>query len=347
LLIRLHHHHLRPRANAAPHSLFAIAAATTASAVHLAGGCYDILQCSAAGGLGTKCNGADGLAFSVAILAGIVFSLKRQQHFWLLIFFLQGAGTAIWMSSDAPVLDYAVGGEVGTRVHAAAVLLCCGAMVAFAVAIHRACHAEVSAARAEVSAQMREFDTAWIGLRATHKDRWSLLATRCTRVVTALHARRERARGSLAVRAAAAAGLLCLGLDRRRFATQGKVAQPAGGLEELYWDAEALSGRFQEWVAGWSDVGEVLFTAVKAPDRAIQKTVRSYCRDPSHLTDLVRCSVVVGSVSPSGPLPGPQQECHQTNATILISLVFVSPTYMVNHCLAPLTTTPAGQPKSC
>ena len=289
---------------AAPCSLFAIAAPTAASVVHLVGGCFDLLQCFGAGGLGSQCNGSDGLAFSGAILAGIIFSLKRQQNFWLLIFFLQGAGTAIWMSMEAPVLDHAIGGEVGTRVHAAAVLLCSGAMVAFAVAIHRACRAEVVAARAEVSAQMREFDATWLGLCATHKDRWCLLAARCASIVAALHARRKRAGGSLAVRAAAAAGLLRLGLERRRFATQGKVAQPVGSLEELYWDAEALSGRFQAWIAGWSDVGEVLFTAVKAPDRAIQKTVRSYHRDPSHLTDLVRCSVVVGSVPPRVPLAG-------------------------------------------
>jgi hypothetical protein len=281
-------------APAALHRYFAIVAATAASAAHLVGSCIDFLQCAMAGGLGSSCSGADGLAFSLAIMAGIGFSLKRQQHFWLLIFFLQGAGTIIWLSSEAPVLDSAVGGDAGIRVHAAAVLLCCCAMVTFAVAIRRACRMEVLAARAEMSSRMRDFDLAWLGLRAAHGDRWCLLASRCTNVAAAIHARRKRAGGTLAVRLAIAVGLLRFGQERLRFAAQGKAAQPTSSLEELYWDAEELSGRFQAWVAGWSVVGEVLFSNVKAPDRAIQKTVRSYRRDPSHLTDLVRCSVVVG-----------------------------------------------------
>mmetsp|Transcript_32620 Transcript_32620/g.76001 ORF Transcript_32620/g.76001 Transcript_32620/m.76001 type:complete len:983 (-) Transcript_32620:1453-4401(-) len=44
-------------------------------------------------------------------------------------------------------------------------------------------------------------------------------------------------------------------------------------------------------------IGELERGPVKQCDRAIQKCVRSYCRDPSRLTDLVRCQIVVESLS--------------------------------------------------
>jgi hypothetical protein len=36
--------------------------------------------------------------------------------------------------------------------------------------------------------------------------------------------------------------------------------------------------------------------SIKKPDRALQKLVRVYNRDPGSLTDIVRCTVIVGSL---------------------------------------------------
>ena len=273
---------------------FGIASATVAAIGRLAGAALDFWQCSAAGGIGGTCNGVEGLAYGFGILAGVSLSLRRQEYFWMLIFFLQGCGSGVWTVLEAFALDRASGGDAGTRAHAVVVLLCSACMVAFSVMIRRACHAERRVARAEVVNRMGGFNTAWQLLRSEHAEDWRRLAARSAIILAALRARRTRARGGPLGRLAVALGLLNRCLDRRRFAAAGKVQQRSRCLEELYDEAEALSSRFQLWVARWSPVGNVLFAAIKSPDRAIQKTVRSYNREPAMLTDLVRCSVIVG-----------------------------------------------------
>jgi hypothetical protein len=274
---------------------FGIASATAAAIGRLAGAALDFRQCAAAGGVGGACSGVEGLAYGLGILAGVGLSLRRQELFWMLVFLLQGCGSGVWTVLEASALDRASGGDPGTRAHAAAVLLCSGCMVAFSLMIRRACQAERRVARAEVVDRMGGFDSAWQLLHVQHAEDWQRLAARSAGILAALRARRVRARGGWPLgRLAASLGLLNWGVDRRRFAASGKVRQRSLGLEELYDEAEALSSRFQLWVARWSPVGHVLFAAVKSPDRAIQKTVRSYNREPAMLTDLVRCSVIVG-----------------------------------------------------
>eukprot|EP00960_Hanusia_phi_P016363 482348-Hanusia_phi.AAC.1 len=76
-----------------------------------------------------------------------------------------------------------------------------------------------------------------------------------------------------------------------------KIRQQSTSLEKLFEEAHEVSAAFQGWVSKWNPVGRVEQGKVKSCERAIQKTVRSYHRDASCLTDVVRCTVVVESVS--------------------------------------------------
>jgi hypothetical protein len=232
----------------------------------------------------------------VGILAGVAVSARKQEYFWVLVFFMQGVGCAAYIGLQWQALDRATAGAPGPRALCAMLLASSVAMVAFAIVIYRQSRRERRNAYAQVRDRMRGFDLAWQALQAAGHDDWRALAARSRSVSAALDARRARARGAARARAAAALGLRPpWAAGRLRFAGAGKVRQQEQDLEVLYGHAEELSARFQLWVARWSPVGEVVYAAVKSPDRAVQKTVRSYRREPALLTDLVRCSVAVRS----------------------------------------------------
>ena len=79
------------------------------------------------------------------------------------------------------------------------------------------------------------------------------------------------------------------GRTSRYSTTCGKIRQQSKSIETLFEHAQEVSAAFQMWVGQWNPVGEVVHGKVKSCERAIQKTVRSYNRDASCLTDLVRC----------------------------------------------------------
>ena len=276
-----------------PGRYFGIAAATMAAMGHLAGGLIDIAQCRAAGGIGSRCNGADGLAYGSGILIGVVCSLRRQEYFWLIVFSMQGIGSAVWTILGVQSLDHSTGGAVGPRVHAAIVLVYSAAMTVFAFAIYRATSDERKIAYFQIRDRMQGFDNVWQGLSAASRDEWKFLAARAKVLARSLLNRRNRARVNLFEHTLRTLRLTGVNKERRRYVKKGKIRQCEQDLRVLYFDAEELIARFQLWVAQWSPVGDVIFASIKAPERAIQKTVRSYNREPALLTDLVRCSVAV------------------------------------------------------
>eukprot|EP00293_Proteomonas_sulcata_P012431 CAMPEP_0184300202 /NCGR_PEP_ID=MMETSP1049-20130417/10670_1 /TAXON_ID=77928 /ORGANISM="Proteomonas sulcata, Strain CCMP704" /LENGTH=362 /DNA_ID=CAMNT_0026610863 /DNA_START=37 /DNA_END=1125 /DNA_ORIENTATION=+ len=81
-----------------------------------------------------------------------------------------------------------------------------------------------------------------------------------------------------------------------RYGETGRPKQRTNNIDELFQLAQMLSFDFQDWVNSWNKVGYVCPGPVKTPERALQKVVRSYNRDPACLTDLVRCTIVVGSL---------------------------------------------------
>ena len=172
---------------------FGIGAASAAAVGRLAGAALDFWQCAAAGGIGSTCNGVEGLSYGFGILGGVGLSLRRQEYFWMLVFALQGCGSGVWTVLEAFALDRASDGDVGTRAHAAAVLVCSAGMLAFAVLIRRAWRAERRLARAEVADRMGGFEGAWQLLCTEHPEDWRRLASRSAAILAAIRTRHVRA----------------------------------------------------------------------------------------------------------------------------------------------------------
>mmetsp|Transcript_58793 Transcript_58793/g.138582 ORF Transcript_58793/g.138582 Transcript_58793/m.138582 type:complete len:249 (+) Transcript_58793:2-748(+) len=88
---------------------------------------------------------------------------------------------------------------------------------------------------------------------------------------------------------------------RKRFAWryQGKVRQLCADIDVLFGLATEINGTFHDLVAEVASemgVGRLLRGPIKQTGRAIQKAFRCYNRDPSCLTDIVRCTVIFESI---------------------------------------------------
>jgi len=88
-------------------------------------------------------------------------------------------------------------------------------------------------------------------------------------------------------------GLSCLG----RYGRTRKVCQITNNADMLFEEATVLNDDFFDFLESNIDIGEVCPGPVKRPDRAFQKVARKYYYDPRHLTDLVRCCILLESVS--------------------------------------------------
>jgi len=79
-------------------------------------------------------------------------------------------------------------------------------------------------------------------------------------------------------------------------ASRFKDHQRTKRIENLFQMSSEISLDFQKWIKSWCSVGDVTPGPVKMPDRTLQKLVRTYHRDASCLTDLVRLTIVLDSV---------------------------------------------------
>lgn len=95
-----------------------------------------------------------------------------------------------------------------------------------------------------------------------------------------------------------------LGLEQRaqRKVWSGKYTQRMTDMDVLFGQAAQINQSFQELVATLcaelpAANAELLPGAIKQAERALQKTVRTYHRDCSCVTDIVRCKVIVDEIS--------------------------------------------------
>jgi len=83
-----------------------------------------------------------------------------------------------------------------------------------------------------------------------------------------------------------------------RYGRTGKVCQSTStNVDLLFEEATVLIDDFCNFLESHIDIGEVCPGPVKRPDRAFQKAARKYYYDPRHLTDLVRCCILLESIT--------------------------------------------------
>lgn len=82
-----------------------------------------------------------------------------------------------------------------------------------------------------------------------------------------------------------------------RYGRTGKVCQSTTNADTLFEEASVLNDDFFEMIESAINVGGLERVPVKRPDRAFQKVARKYLYDAHHLTDLVRCCILVDSIS--------------------------------------------------
>jgi hypothetical protein len=82
-----------------------------------------------------------------------------------------------------------------------------------------------------------------------------------------------------------------------RYGRTGKICQITTNADMLFEEATVLNDDLLNFLESYIDVGELCRGPVKRPDRAFQKVARKYYYDPRHLTDLVRCCVLVESIT--------------------------------------------------
>ena len=83
-----------------------------------------------------------------------------------------------------------------------------------------------------------------------------------------------------------------------RYGRTGKVCQSTGtNADLLFEEAAVLNDEFFDFLESHIDIGELCRGPVKRPDRAFQKVARKYYYDPRHLTDLVRCCILLESIA--------------------------------------------------
>ena len=240
----------------------------------------DLVQCSTQGtGIGAECNGFSGI-ITVSFLAIMMYLAHFvQQYFWMAAFLAQGA--------------YCFYSALAVENHFRYVMLCLGVgcwLVELAIAVEY--HRAYARTFRELKAAMRGFE-----------DTWTSVVEESSHVVQEISARVRAIAQELEevigddTRTWRRYLWVTLGLRGRRYSRRnGKIRQASRDFEQLFLQAQEVSAAFQLWVSGWNRVGRVEHGNVKSCARAMQKTVRSYRRDPSCLTDLVRCTIVVSSI---------------------------------------------------
>ena len=83
-----------------------------------------------------------------------------------------------------------------------------------------------------------------------------------------------------------------------RYGRTGKVCQSMStNADLLFEEATVLNDEFFNFLEMKINIGELCHGPVKRPDRAFQKVARKYYYDPRHLTDLVRCCILLDSIT--------------------------------------------------
>ncbi|EKX44058.1 hypothetical protein GUITHDRAFT_109847 [Guillardia theta CCMP2712] len=234
----------------------------------------DFIQCGPREYESTSCSGFS----SFVIIASIVFVLYfvhfKQHYIWIVAFLFQGAYCIRdgFITPEESKIMFVVLGII------------CLLIDVMIVVKYRICYYQTFK---DLSVAMEGFEKTWSRIVATCTDKIDDISNNVQTISQELKIWTRRQGCLLA---------MMKGRTSRYSSSCGKIRQQNKSIETLFEHAQEVSAAFQMWVGQWNPVGEVVHGKVKSCERAIQKTVRSYHRDASCLTDLVRCTVVVKTV---------------------------------------------------
>eukprot|EP00960_Hanusia_phi_P022785 673391-Hanusia_phi.AAC.1 len=240
----------------------------------------DTVQCSTQGtGIGSDCNGFSYIITMVFVTFAMYLAHFMQHYFWIAAFFLQGA--------------FCLYAFVTVQKWFREVFLALGlGCMLIALVIVWKYRQGYKQTYSELTAAMGDFDETWKSVR--EKDLQTIEEIN-TRVRSIAHELKEVIQRDKRTWSNYLSSLL--GMHQSRYSKRNdKIRQASRDFEQLFLQAQEVSAHFQLWVSSWNQVGRVEHGNVKSCGRAMQKTVRSYNRDPSCLTDLVRCTIVVQSM---------------------------------------------------
>jgi len=238
----------------------------------------DFIQCEFQGnGIGSVCHGYWSLSTSAFIWVGLFFAHVRQQYFYVVLCFLQGA-YCLYFTTFAQNAQWAI-----------YLFYVFGTMLlVFTISMPVMYYLKLRAIYEELEEKSNAFSEAWNRMRRNEADMLQRLYQLTRQVNSLLLVARQTERRGLGRKA-----MILMGLYKPRISKRLKMGQRSNDIELLYKEAQQLSGPFQDFVARWNAHGVVKQGNIKTCSRALQKVVRSYERDCSKLTDLVRCSIVV------------------------------------------------------
>jgi len=239
---------------------------------------FDFAQCKFQGdGIGAICHGYWSLSTSVFIWVALFFAHFKQQFFYVIVFFLQGA-YCFYFTTFAEKANWAV---YLFYVYGTILLI-------LALSLPVTYFIKLRGIYQDLEQRSIAFSESWNRMRQTESERLERMY-QLTRQVNSCLVMARKAETQGLVRKI----LILLGLYKPRITRRLKITQWSSDIEQLYKEAQQLSGPFQDFIARWNAHGVVKQGNIKTCSRALQKVVRSYERDCSKLTDLVRCSIVV------------------------------------------------------
>uniref|UniRef100_A0A7S0EMU0 Uncharacterized protein n=1 Tax=Hanusia phi TaxID=3032 RepID=A0A7S0EMU0_9CRYP len=241
----------------------------------------DSVQCSVEGtGIGPVCNSNMKLVAIILLLVVMYLAHFLQHYFWLSAFFVQGAYCVFVGVSATGLLEGSLFLLLGVGCCLLGLLIVLRYQAAYRKTLR------------ELRVAMQSFEETW---RKVEEEK-AAVVEEISAVSSAIAEELEQ-EIKAEVKTWRQYLLVALGLKERRYSRRnGKIRQVSRDFEQLFLQAQEVSAHFQLWVSSWNQVGRVEHGNVKSCGRAMQKTVRSYNRDPSCLTDLVRCTIVVQSM---------------------------------------------------
>ncbi|EKX31684.1 hypothetical protein GUITHDRAFT_122124 [Guillardia theta CCMP2712] len=240
----------------------------------------DIVQCSIyTGKLDRCCQGFHVFVTIAFVILFLYFAQYKQQYVWIAVFFIQGAYCIFQGLKEDDWTSY-----IFYFLGSICIVISCWVLIVYRINYRKTLK--------KLELEMLSFQGTWNQLVEGKAEVLRTLDERVGEIQAEL-------KSKIAQRVESPLQQLVemLELRRTRYSTRmHKITQQCQDLQQLYLEAQQVSADFQQLIATWTPVGFVWEGKLKSVARAIQKTVRSYGRDASCLTDIVRCTVVVDSI---------------------------------------------------
>ena len=252
--------------------------------IYLLSGILDYIQCKYfGGGIGKECNGNWSLSASFCVYSVLFCLYFAEKYIWVVLYIVQGGYCFYTTTMDHTEPQWAL---LMFRVYG-------GTLFALVLVILIRYRIALVQAYNGILKHTTRIEQAWDRILQVDGQVLDDIAAK-SRATT------KKLKGTfLLVKQARPcwAPLTCWGAGVSRFSKKGKIVQKSRDIEEVYGLAETVSPCFQLFMKQWNVIGDLYSGTLKTSSRAIQKTVRSYDRDPSCLTDLVRCTIIVKTLT--------------------------------------------------